>query len=70
MEVGHLLATFTNGDTVRDRHNKRSSKPVKLPNERTGLVMIFKTFDQVSYAITLESKRVIRNYDYLHTPKF
>ena len=70
MEVGHLLATYTNGDTVRDRHNKRSSKPVKLPNERSGLVMIFKTFDQVSYAITLESKRVIRNYDYLHTPKF
>ena len=70
MEVGHLLATFSNGDTVRDRHNKRSSKPVKLPNERSGLVMIFKTFDQVSYAITLESKRVIRNYDYLHTPKF
>ena len=70
MEVGHLLSTFTNGDTVRDRHNKRSSKQVKLPNERSGLVMIFKTFDQVSYAITLESTRVIRNYDYLHTPKF
>jgi len=70
MEVGHLLSTFTKGDTVRDRHNKRSSKQVKLPNERSGLVMIFKTFDQVSYAITLESTRVIRNYDYLHTPKF
>jgi LysM repeat protein len=70
MEVGHLLATFTNGTTVRDRHNKRSSKPVKLPNERSGLVMIFKTFDRVSYAITLESRRVISNYDYLHTPKF
>jgi len=70
MEVGHLLASFTNGDIVRDRHNKRSSKPVKLPNERSGLVMIFKTFDRVSYAITLESRRVIKNYDYLHTPKF
>ncbi len=70
MEVGHLLATFTNGETVRDRNNKRSSKPVKLPNERSGLVMIFKTFDRVSYAITLESRRVIRNYDFLHTPKF
>jgi len=70
MEVGHVLATFTNGKTIRDRHNKRSSKPVKLPNERSGLVMIFETFDQVSYAIILESKRVIRNYDYLHTPKF
>ncbi len=70
MEVGHLLATFTNGAVVRDRSNKRSSKPVKLPNERSGLVMIFKTFDRVSYAITLESRRVISNYDFLHTPKF
>ena len=70
MEVGHLLATFTKGSTIRDRHNKRSSKPVKLPNERSGLVMVFKTFDRVSYAITLESRRIIHNYDYLHTPKF
>ena len=70
MEVGHVLSTYTNGSTVRDRHNKRSSKPVKLPNERSGLVMIFKTFDRVSYAITLESRRVIKNYDFLHTPKF
>jgi LysM repeat protein len=70
MEVGHLLATFTNGSTVRDRHNKRSSKPIKLPNERSGLVMVFKTFDRVSYAITLESRRIIHNYDFLHTPKF
>jgi LysM repeat protein len=70
MEVGHLLATFSKGATVRDRSNKNSSKPVKLPNERNGLVMIFKTFDRVSYGITLESKRVIRNYDYLHTPRY
>jgi LysM repeat protein len=70
IEVGYLLATFTNGSVIRDRSNKHSSKPVKLPNERSGLVMIFKTFDRVSYAITLESRRVIQNYDYLHTPKF
>jgi LysM repeat protein len=69
MEVGHLLATYTNGDTVRDRFNKNSSKPVKLPDERSGLVMVFKTFDRVSYAITLESRRVIHNHDMLHTPK-
>jgi len=70
IEVGHLLATFTNGETVRDHNSKHNSKPVKLPNERSGLVMVFKTFNRVSYAITLESSRIIRNYDYLHTPKF
>ena len=69
IEVGYLLATYSKGDTVRDRFNKTSSKPVKLPDERSGLVMVFKTFDQVSYAITLESRRVIHNHDMLHTPK-
>jgi LysM repeat protein len=70
MEVGHLLATFTQGGVVRDRYDKRRSKPVKLPNERSGLVMIFKTFDRVSYALTLESTRVIHNLDYVKTPRF
>ncbi len=69
MEIGHLLATYSQGATVRDRYSKTSSKPVQLPNERSGLVMVFKTFDRVSYALTLESKRVIHNLDYLHTPE-
>ena len=69
MEVGHLLATYTKGDVVRDNYDKRRSEPVKLPDERSGLLMIFKTFDRVSYALTLESVRTIRNLDYVHTPK-
>ena len=70
MEVGHLLATYTQGNVVRDRYDTRSSKPVKLPNERSGLVMIFKTFERVSYALTMESIRVIHKNDQLHTPEF
>jgi len=70
MEVGHLLATFTNGAVVRDHFDKRRSEPVKLPNERSGLVMLFKTFDRVSYGLTLESKRVIHKDDFVHTPQY
>lgn len=69
MEVGHLLATYTKGAVVRDRYDKRRSEPVKLPDERSGLVMIFKTFDRVSYGLTLESTRVIHENDYVRTPK-
>ncbi len=65
MEVGHLLATYTQGGMARD-----GRKQVKLPNERSGLVMIFKTFERVSYALTMESKRVIHKNDQLHTPGF
>jgi LysM repeat protein len=70
IEVGHLLATYTQGDTVRDRFDKHSSKPVKLPNERSGLVMVFKTFERVSYALTMESTQVIHKFDYLRSPKY
>ena len=70
MEVGHLLATFTLGEFVRDRFDRHRSEPVKLPNERSGLVMLFKTFDRVSYGLTLESKRVIHKNDMVHTPRF
>lgn len=69
MEVGHLLATYTKGDTIRDTYDSRRAKPVKLPDERSGLVMIFKTFDRVSYALTLESKQVIHKHDVVTTPK-
>lgn len=70
IEVGHLLATFTQGGYVRDHFDKRRSEPVKLPNERSGLVMVFKTFDRVSYALTMESRRVIHRNDFVHKPRF
>jgi len=70
MEVGHLLATFTQGGIVRDHLDIRRSKEIKLPNERSGLIMIFKTFDRVSYALTLESRRVIHRDDFVYRPKF
>ncbi len=70
MEVGHLLATFTQGATVYDRFDKNRNKPIKLPDERSGLLMLFKTFDRVSYGLILESERVIRKYDFVHRPRF
>ncbi len=70
MEVGYLLATFTQGETVYDHLDKSRSKPIKLPDERSGLMMLFKTFDRVSYGLILESKRVIRKHDFVHTPQF
>ncbi len=70
MEVGHLLASFTKGAVVRDDYDKKANSTIKLPNERSGLVMIFKTFDRVSYALTLESRRVIHINDVVKTPRF
>jgi len=70
MEVGHLLATFTQGGVIHDHLDIRRSKLITLPDERSGLIMIFKTFDRVSYALTLQSRRVIHRDDAVHTPRF
>jgi LysM repeat protein len=70
MEVGHLLATYTQGGEVYDDFDPNGKTLVKLPDERSGLIMIFKAFDRVSYALTLESRRVIHKDDFAHTPRF
>ena len=67
LEVGNLLATYTSGSEVRDRFDNKNRK-IKLPDERSGLIMVFKTFDRVSYALTLESGRVIHRNDVARNP--
>ncbi|MDB5964241.1 MAG: LysM protein [Polaromonas sp.] len=53
MERGHVMAILKNGATLQDRTD--SSRPqIKLPNERNGLLMVFSTFEQLSYALILQ----------------
>lgn len=68
LEVGHLLETHREGATVYDGYSRRKTGNVKLPEERSGLMMIFETFDHVSYGLVLESTRVIHNHDVVMTP--
>jgi len=54
MERGHVLALWRSGTTAVDRTNA-VGKPVmlKLPDERHGLLFVFRTFERVSYALIL-----------------
>ena len=69
LEVGHLLETLSSGDTVRDRFSLRKKGDVDLPDKRSGLMMVFRTFDKVSYGLILESTLVINNHDVVSTPE-
>ena len=42
---------------------------VNLPNERSGLMIIFRVFDRVSYGLIVESSRVIRSHDLVMKPR-
>lgn len=69
LEIGNLLATYTKGEVVRDRYEDNEGQiNVTLPNERSGMMMLFKTFDRVSYGLILEADRVIHRHDQVRTP--
>lgn len=69
IETGHLLATYTKGARIKDRYDRTGkADEVDLPEMRSGLMMIFRTFDHVSYGLILESTRVIHNHDIVRTP--
>jgi len=63
IEVGDVLAIEAHGETLIDRHGRRNFDRISMPNQRTGVLMVFQTFDDVSYALVMESTRPIRKND-------
>ncbi|HEX5538433.1 MAG TPA: LysM peptidoglycan-binding domain-containing protein [Methylophilaceae bacterium] len=41
---------------------------IKLPDERIGLLMVFRTFDQVAYALVMQASEPINVLDLVQTP--
>lgn len=53
LERGHVMAILKDGERLADKTD--SARPqIKLPNERNGLMMVFRTFDKLSYALILQ----------------
>ncbi len=68
METGHVLAILNDGRQVLDRTDP--AKPqIKLPDERNGLLMVFRTFDKVSYALILQITDGVSVGDRLVNPR-
>lgn len=74
---GNVLAVYQNGGTVLDTQSKGFlrggdtqlfAKSVRLPDERSGTFMVFKTFDRMSYGLIMEAKNIIRVADRVENP--
>jgi LysM repeat protein len=67
-QVGDDLANIDK--EYRDEKKPESPIPpqVKLPDERNGLVFVFRTFEKVSYALVMSSKRPVKVGDVVQTP--
>lgn len=70
IEKGHVLAVYQSGVTVRDRSSSSffGSEKVTLPDEKTGHLMVFRTFERVSYGLIMKASRDMRLYDQVVNP--
>ena len=70
VELGHVLALYSFGQTVRDRSEalSRATTTVTLPDERNGLIFVFRVFDKVSYALVMSATQAIRAGDIARKP--
>lgn len=69
VEAGEVLTLLTRGERVKDK-TEEGSTSVKLPSENNGMVMVFRTFDRVSYALILDIHRTgVRVGDRLINPR-
>ena len=68
MEVGQVLALLTGGNRQVDRTDAARPEMV-LPYERNGLLMVFRTFDRVSYGLILQIDTGVRVGDRLVNPR-
>ncbi|NBY27561.1 MAG: hypothetical protein EBQ71_11050 [Betaproteobacteria bacterium] len=64
LDSGHLLSVVADGRRLDDRANA-ARLPLALPAEPKGLLMVLRPFDQLSYALVLESNDALQVGDRL-----
>ena len=70
IEVGHVLALYSRGGTVRDvtKSPRADDALIELPDERAGVMFVFRVFERVSYGLIMHVTRPIRTLDVVRTP--
>lgn len=68
LKVGHVLDIYHKGKLILDPYSGKRNDNVKLPDEIAGLLMVFRSFDRVSYGLVLEANQAIHLLDKAKTP--
>jgi len=68
IEPGHVLAILKDGAQMVDKTDAARAL-LKLPDERNGLLMVFRSFDRVSYALVLDITTAVNVGDRLVSPR-
>ena len=67
VERGHVLALLRDGAQITDRTAQRPTQ-IKLPDERHGMLFVFRVFDRVSYGLVLQVEQPVTAGDRFTQP--
>ncbi len=67
LRVGSVVELMRNGETVRDR--TAGGERVKLPDEQLGYAFVFRTFQDISYALIVRGQRGVEIGDRVVSPE-
>jgi hypothetical protein len=65
LQPGTVFAIYKLGALAHDRV---ANEKIRLPSERAGLVMVFRTFEKLSYGLVLETERPLAVLDQVRNP--
>lgn len=65
VKAGQIMAIYRTGEKVRD---DIAQEIVQVPDTRAGLLMVFRCFDKVSYALVLKASQALSVMDKVKNP--
>ncbi len=66
VKAGSVLHVYKQGEVVID---PVTQEKISLPSERAGLVMVFKTFEKLSYALVMRAQSSLAVLDQVRSPR-
>ncbi len=70
LESGHVLTILQRSDPPRGQRSRYGFyRPEELPLEEVGFLMVFRTFERVSYAMVMAASNSIRVLDVVSSPE-
>ncbi len=68
IEIGNVLELERAGETVRVPGSSNPNEKVTLPNQRYGVVLVFRVYERLSYALVMNTTRSVKVNDFVVTP--
>lgn len=68
LQPGHVLRIDRRGEKIRDVITPVSADTVTLPDEEAGVLMVFRSFERVSFGLVLNAVKPIHLQDRVRTP--